>query len=90
MGVALRVAVGVHTSRDGHYVVCLRHDSYPAASELPFARSAKSYASPRQPLKLIVLRLCAAQFIIRLDGAEQCGASWCHFGHGLNRKTHAA
>src|SRR6516225_6635852 len=78
-----RFGVGIDTSRYGHYAAFLRDDLQPAAAELPFAESAKGYASFRQRLEQLVQRHGVVHFVIRLDAAGQYADKLLHFLHAL-------
>jgi transposase len=80
---ALRVGVGIDTSRYGHYAAFLRDDLQPAAAELPFAESASGYAQLRQRLEHIVQHHGPVHFVIRLDAAGQYADNLLHFLHSL-------
>jgi transposase len=84
------VGVGIDTSRYGHYAAFLRDDLQPAADELPFAESARGYASLRQRLEHIVQRHGAVRFLIRVDAAGQYADNLLHFLHGLAGATEAS
>src|SRR5262249_2020659 len=78
-----RFAVGIDTSRYGHYAAFLRDDLQPAADELPFAESAAGYALLRQRLERIVQRHGPVHFVVRLDAAGQYAENLRPFLHGL-------
>jgi transposase len=78
-----RFAVGLDTSRYGHYAAFLRDDLQPAAAELSFAESAAGYALLRQRLEGIARRQGPVQFVVRLDAAGQYAENLLHFLHGL-------
>ena len=80
---AIRVGVGIDTSRYGHYAAFLRHDLQPAAAELPFPESASGYAQLRQRLEHIVQHHGPVHFVIRLDAAGQYADNLLHFLHSL-------
>ena len=78
-----RVAVGIDTSRYGHYAAFLKDDLQPAADELSFPESAAGYALLRQRLEGITQRLGRVAFVVRLDAAGQYADNLLHFLHGL-------
>jgi transposase len=75
---AVRVGVGIDTSRFGHYAAFLTADEQPAAAELPFAESAAGYAQLRQRLEHIARRHSRVSFVIRLDAAGQYADNLLH------------
>jgi transposase len=82
-----RIAVGIDTSRYGHYAAFLRHDLQPAADELPFAESANGYTLFRQRLEHIAGRHHAVTFDIRLDAAGQYADNLLHFLQQLGQQA---
>jgi transposase len=82
---AVRIGVGIDTSRYGHYAAFLRDDLQPAAAELQFVESADGYALFRQRLELIAQRHPAVSFVLRLDAAGQYADNLLHFLHNLAR-----
>src|SRR4051794_34308567 len=68
---AVRIGVGIDTSRYGHYAAFLRDDLQPAAAELQFTESADGYAQFRHRLEVIAQRHPPVSFAIRLDVAGQ-------------------
>ena len=88
---ALRIGVGIDTSRYGHYAAFLRDDLQPAAAELQFVESAAGYAQLCQRLEQIVARHGHVHFVVRLDAAGQYADNLLHFLHTLNHPAaHAA
>jgi transposase len=80
---AVRVGVGIDTSRYGHYAAFLRDDLQPAAAELSFAESADGYAQFRQRLELLAQRHSAVTFVVRVDAAGQYADNLLHFLHNF-------
>ena len=76
---ALRMGVGIDTSRYGHYAVFLREDLQPAAADLAFAESGAGYAELRARLERLTQRCPSACFHIRLDAAGQYADNLVHF-----------
>lgn len=76
---AVRIGVGIDTSRFGHYAAFLTGDQQPAAAELQFAESAAGYAQFRQRLEHIAGRHAKVSFIVRLDAAGQYADNLMHF-----------
>jgi hypothetical protein len=84
------VGVSIDTSRHGHDAAFLRDDLQPAADELPFAESARGYASLRQRLEHIIQRHSAVRFLIPVDAAGQYADNLLHLLHGLAGGTEAS
>lgn len=82
-GQAIRIGVGIDTSRYGHYAAFLRPDLQAAAGELQFAESAKGYAQLRHRLEHIAKQHQQVRFLVRLDAAGQYADNLLHFLHAL-------
>src|SRR5262249_24527434 len=80
---AVRIGVGIDTSRYGHLAAFLRGDLQPAAADLSFAESAPGYAQLRQRLEQIAQRHGSTHFVVRLDAAGQYGDNLLHWLHTL-------
>ena len=87
---AVRIGVGIDTSRYGHYAAFLREDQQPAAAELLFPESAEGYAQLRQRLERIAGAHPAVAFSIRLDAAGQYADNLLHFRHRLGTPSAGA
>ena len=66
---ALRIGVGIDTSRYGHYAAFLRGDLDPADEELMFAESADGYAQLGERLQRIGQKYGPIELAIRIDAA---------------------
>jgi transposase len=82
---AVRIGVGIDTSRYGHYAAFLAEQHQPAAGELQFSESAEGYAQLRHRLEQIARHHGSVSFTIRLDAAGQYADNLLHFLHQLRR-----